>query len=159
MVNQNRFVILCCAITLCFFWGISQIYAEESTTIQYVGSEICGECHEDQYDNYSKFANKAHSYKSVMIMKKGLTEAEIKDCYRCHTTGYGQPGGFVSEAETPELKNTGCEVCHGPGGAHVESEDPEDIISEVSIDQCNLCHTTDRVDSFRYKPVLHAGAH
>jgi hypothetical protein len=91
-------------------------------------------------------------------MKKGLTEAEYQDCLSCHATGYGQPGGFISESETPHLKNAGCETCHGPGSLHVETEDPEDINSELTMEDCTRCHNSERVEAFNFKPVLFGGA-
>jgi hypothetical protein len=44
------------------------------------------------------------------------------ECLSCHTTGYGQPGGFVSVAETPKLVGVQCEVCHGPGAGYLKPE-------------------------------------
>lgn len=125
----------------------------------FVGSHACEKCHADQYASFLDYASKAHSYESVLVMRKGLTDSEYEECLKCHSTGYGQPGGFVSESETPELKNAGCEVCHGPGSVHADTQDPEDIIAEVGIEVCSTCHIPDRVNEFRYKPVLHGGAH
>ena len=126
---------------------------------KYVGSDACVECHEVEYENFTKYARKAHSFQTLKKMKKGLTSDELKGCYACHTTGYGQPGGFVSLEETPELKDAGCEVCHGAGGTHIETEDPDDLIGSVTIDICQKCHTQERVSAFRYKPMVHGGAH
>ena len=125
----------------------------------YVGSAVCSECHEKEYENFSTFAKKAHSFDSIMGLKKGLTEAEFKSCFECHTTGYGKPGGFISAEETPEFSNLGCESCHGPGSLHRESEDPEDIIRKVSIEHCTDCHNQERVAAFDFKPLVHGGAH
>jgi hypothetical protein len=38
------------------------------------------------------------------------------DCLPCHSTGHGQPGGFVSSRQTPHMGGVQCEACHGPGG-------------------------------------------
>jgi hypothetical protein len=132
---------------------------EEDALKTYVGSETCQGCHEDEFDSFTAYAKKATSYDSITVMAKGLTPAEIKACYACHTTGYGAPGGFISDSETPHLKNAGCEVCHGPGSLHVESEDSDDIIAELSIDACKACHRSDRVEAFKFRPLLHGGAH
>lgn len=150
------------AIALTFIllaWSPPPGLTEEDTTKRYVGSETCQGCHEEEYESFTAFAKKASSYDSVHIMAKGLTPDEIRECYVCHTTGYGMPGGFISETETPHLKNAGCEVCHGPGSLHVESEDYEDIISELTIDDCKSCHRSDRVEAFKFTPLLHGGAH
>ncbi|MBW1741843.1 MAG: cytochrome C [Deltaproteobacteria bacterium] len=152
--NQDRgWIHLIFFILMCFVCGTAA--AQQS----YVGSDSCMPCHEEEYENFTKYARKSHSFQSVLKMKKGLTSDEFKGCFVCHTTGYGQPGGFVSLEQTPELKDAGCEVCHGPGGQHIESEDPDDLLGKVTIDICQKCHTQERVSAFRYKPMVHGGAH
>jgi hypothetical protein len=125
----------------------------------YVGSETCSGCHQAQYDSFMKNSKKAHSYASIQKMEKKLTPAEFQECFTCHTTGYGQPGGFTSIAQTPDLKNPGCEVCHGPGSLHAESGDPAELGKKVSLDVCLTCHSSERVAAFGFKPILYAGAH
>jgi hypothetical protein len=134
-------------------------WAQDTKSRIYVGSDSCLPCHQAEYENYCKYARKSHSHQSVQKMEKGLTAVELKGCYACHTTGYGNPGGFVSVEQTPELKNAGCEVCHGPGGRHAETEDPDDIIRKITIDVCHKCHTEERVKAFRYTPIVHGGGH
>lgn len=41
-------------------------------------------------------------------------------CLPCHTTGYGQPGGFVSIEKTPQLAGVQCEMCHGAGEGYLK---------------------------------------
>jgi hypothetical protein len=154
--NGVAFSIVFTAVLL-LGWPLNRAASEEDKA--YVGSEACQDCHEDEYDKFRAYAKKSHSYDSIMRMKKGLTETEFKSCFECHTTGYGEPGGFRSEHDTPELKNAGCEVCHGPGSLHCESEDPEDILGTLSAEDCERCHCSDRVAAFDYKPLLHGGAH
>ncbi|HMA68036.1 MAG TPA: cytochrome c family protein [Desulfosalsimonadaceae bacterium] len=126
---------------------------------RFVGSQTCMSCHPKQYERFTQFARKAHSFESVKIMQKNLTDEELKGCYECHTTGYGQPGGFVSEEKTPHMKNNGCEVCHGPGSAHARTLNPEKIIADVDMDTCKTCHNSERVAAFDFKPMKFAGAH
>lgn len=139
-------------------WVSSAALAQAGT---YVGSKVCGECHEEEYESYSRYAKKARSFSAIEKMQDHLTSQEVKKCYGCHTTGYGSPGGFVSAEKTPELKDVGCEVCHGPGSDHVETEDIEDIWSEADDIRkvCSKCHTSERVEAFNFKPLLHGGAH
>lgn len=140
------------------FTGSFSVKAED---LSYVGSKKCFECHEEEYKNFIKFAKKAHSFNAVKRMSKDLSDKEIKTCYSCHTTGYGEPGGFIDEKKTPELKNGGCEVCHGPGSRHVQTEDAEDIIGngKLNLSICEKCHSNERVKAFEFKPLLHGGAH
>jgi hypothetical protein len=132
----------------------------QTQTATYVGSTVCKDCHEQEYENYSKFSKKAHSGESVKAMAKDLTPAELQECYACHATGYGKSGGFVSFEKTPELANAGCEVCHGPGSMHVdEGGDPAFIKVNLDIKDCETCHNPERVASFGFKPMLFGGAH
>ncbi|MCG8683818.1 MAG: cytochrome C [Desulfobacterales bacterium] len=134
----------------------STLYAQEKV---FIGSIQCKDCHEEQYDNFTKYSKKANSFSSIKKMEKKLLPGEYQECFQCHTTGFGQNGGFVSESGTPDLKNPGCEVCHGPGSLHAESQDPEDIITEIDIETCISCHNQDRVNEFNFKPLLYSGGH
>lgn len=131
-------------------------FAEDRT---YIGSEACKDCHELEYENFITFAKKAKSFDSIKKMEKKLTPEEYQACFECHTTGYGEKSGFLSEEKTPGLKNAGCEVCHGPGSLHADSEDPDLIEREISLDDCTTCHNEERVESFDFKPLLFGGAH
>lgn len=128
-------------------------------TINYVGSLACKACHPEEYANFTTYAKKSTSFQSIEKQMKHLTPEEIKRCYPCHTTGYGKPGGFVSPEATPHLKNAGCEVCHGPGAEHVRTGDPAAIIGNLSKKDCEVCHISERVKAFKYKPLIHGGAH
>lgn len=142
------------------FWNGSFYSAQAENIVKtYIGSEPCKECHESEYENFTTYAKKYKSFKSVKIREKGLTDQELKKCFECHTTGYGKPGGFKSEVETPHLKNLSCEACHGPGNIHAETEDPEDIKGSLSVKECEVCHDEKRVAAFNYKPLIYGGTH
>jgi hypothetical protein len=127
---------------------------------RYVGSAACADCHDEEYENFKKFSKKAHSGDSVKVMAGDLTRAELEECFVCHMTGFGKPGGFVSFEETPGLADAGCEVCHGPGYDHVDSGgDPELIVGDLSVADCEHCHNPERVAAFDFKPLLYGGAH
>jgi hypothetical protein len=119
----------------------------------------CKPCHEKEYRAFTAHAKKSSSYRSIERLRKELTDEEIRGCYACHTTGYGKPGGFISEEATPDLKNAGCEVCPGPGELHAGSRDPRDIKGHLTERDCEGCHTSERVKAFRYKPLIRGGAH
>ncbi len=137
----------------------SRAQQQNSPTPIYVGSEACKPCHEEEYASFVQHAKKSKSYRSIERLEKGLSEEDLKKCYGCHTTGYGKPGGFTSLEETPELKNAGCEVCHGPGSIHVKTETPESIKKQPTREDCESCHTSERVKAFRYRPLIHGGGH
>ncbi|MEW5736509.1 MAG: cytochrome c family protein [Thermodesulfobacteriota bacterium] len=124
----------------------------------YVGSKKCAECHKNQYDKFVQYSRKSKSFDAIRRMKR-LSPSETKQCYACHTTGYGVQTGFVSYEKTPYLADVGCEACHGPGKLHTETMDMAHIVKTVTIDVCEKCHDSKKVTSFLYKKVIYAGAH
>ncbi len=81
---------------------------------RYVGSKKCKTCHTKEYKSWEKTKH--------AVVFDNLSDAEKKDpeILKKRTTGYGKAGGFKSVEETPDLVNVGCEMCHGPGGKHVD---------------------------------------
>jgi hypothetical protein len=156
---KNRFLVSagCAGVAVLWLaWGVGA----QQVQATYVGSAVCGECHQEQYENFTKYAKKSHSDHSIKIMASDLTPQEVRECYGCHTTGYGQPGGFVSFEQTPDLGHAGCEVCHGPGSEHADQGgDPELIKRKLTMNDCTTCHNEERVGAFNFKPLLYGGAH
>ncbi len=125
----------------------------------YVGTAACRGCHETEHESFHSFAKKAHSFESIRKMRSRLTPAEFRGCLECHTTGYGRPGGFRSEGETPDLMNAGCEVCHGPGSRHVATAAANDIKGKLTREDCLPCHNKERIEAFNFKPMIYGGGH
>ena len=153
-------VALMALLSILFAWGPARpVPAQDEKMPRFVGTSVCKPCHEKEFKAFTSFAKKSSSFQSINRLRKELTAEEIKACYLCHTTGYGKPGGFVNEQLTPDLKNAGCEVCHGPGEFHIKTQDPRDIRGDLTEQDCEVCHTSERVKAFRYKPLIRGGAH
>lgn len=144
---------LCTALFVCCCTA-----AALAAPARYVGSAACEPCHSEQHENFQKYSSKARSWESVKKMLPKLTSSEARECYACHTTGYGQ-GGFESFEKTPELANLSCEACHGPGSVHAESGDTADIRRTPDVRNCITCHNEERVKNFKFKPMLYHGGH
>ena len=134
---------------------------------EYVGSKICKKCHLKQYKSWEatpmsqafeilRPGNRAEAKTAagLDVEKDYTTDAT---CLSCHTVGYGKPGGFVSETETPDRVGVGCESCHGAGSAFTvetvhslknkefKQADVEaaGMIVAVGEQQCVACHNAD----------------
>lgn len=109
----------------------------------YVGAERCKMCHLAQYRHW-RTTRMSNSWARA----QGDTAADGA-CAQCHATGHGRPNGFRSAAESPNLLNVQCEVCHGPGSAHValpvsnrDSETRRGTINRNRT-ECAACHESD----------------
>lgn len=105
--------------------------------LEYLGSKSCRVCHEEQYQKYKTFK---HSHAWQTLVDAG-SDAD-PECVVCHTVGFKYQGGFVSAKATPQLRNVGCEECHGPGSRHTESLGK--VKTEVpKPTNCTVCHTVE----------------
>lgn len=114
--------------SLMFTLSFPSLTAADGETAKYVGVKKCRMCHIKQYKSWKKtkmamsFENLKPGVNAEAKKKAGLDPDKNyttdKNCLKCHTTGYGKPGGFKSMAETPKLANIQCEACHGPGSMY-----------------------------------------
>tara|TARA_Y100000590_G_scaffold192329_2_gene218648 strand:- start:627 stop:2660 length:2034 start_codon:yes stop_codon:yes gene_type:complete len=122
----------------------------------YVGSDACRDCHSSEYQIWSQQAH-ALSTQSLGDQK------ENSDCLKCHTTGFGSPGGFPVNAalsDDMDLGRVGCESCHGPGSVHIAngSKKKESILaltdkcgSCVILEICSGCHDDANDPGFEFE--------
>jgi hypothetical protein len=109
---------------------------------RYAGSAACEACHtpESHIWKDSKHANGMETLRA-----KGFDADPY--CLRCHTTGYGGPGGYRTAAETPALGGIGCESCHGPSQAHATAPLREKTPARA-LQACLSCHDPENSPTF-----------
>ena len=160
MPSRTLVLFLLSGLCLCIAAAADTRAAEQMEDVPaYVGAKACESCHEDQYANFQRHSSKSHSWKSLEKMLPKLTAAEQRECFACHTTGYGKPGGFVSLEQTPDKANLSCETCHGPGSLHYETGEITAIRRKPDVKGCVTCHNVDRIQNFKFKPMLYHGGH
>ena len=107
------------------------------------GTKTCRDCHKPETAAWDK-SRHARAWKSL---EEHAAQTD-PDCQRCHATGYGLPGGFVSLARSPDRFNVGCEDCHGPSREHVREPKIHTGYFAQAGNQCLACH--DRENSPRF---------
>jgi len=109
--------------------------------LRYVGSANCASCHEYEY---SRWKTKAHADAFATLVKVGSDRDP--ECVICHVVGMDRASGFVTAEKTPEMKNVGCENCHGPGSEHVRTWGQAATVEPKST--CLDCHTPEHSSGF-----------
>lgn len=114
--------------------------------LQYVGSAKCKLCHEHEYA-YNKWAAlpHAHAYKTLVEINSQYDP----ECIGCHVVGIGYESGFISEKSPKDLRNVGCEVCHGPASRHIASGGEIEPAEPKSA--CIDCHTPEHDPDYERK--------
>ncbi|HEX5655981.1 MAG TPA: multiheme c-type cytochrome [Polyangiales bacterium] len=112
----------------------------------YVGSESCASCHQQAF---AWWRDTKHG-RAYATLERAHKEYNLS-CVSCHVTGYNQPGGStVTHVEN--LKNVGCENCHGPGSQHNEQPELAGLIAKSPTEAtCLGCHTHEHSDRFAYE--------
>lgn len=112
----------------------------------YVGSAQCASCHQPAYRWWQGHPH-GRAYATLQERHK---EFHLT-CVGCHVTGYERPGGStVTHLRDGALTNVGCEVCHGPGSAHVAAPATANIQRGVTERLCTACHNEEHSDLFNF---------
>lgn len=109
----------------------------------YASDSVCKTCHTETHDVWSN-SRHAKAYSTLLRVNKAFDP----ECLKCHTTGFDKPGGFISEVDTPDLKNVQCEVCHGPGLMHADS--PKPGFGAQANQACQQCHVKNHSPRFDF---------
>jgi hypothetical protein len=98
----------------------------------FLGSEGCGACHEEQLD----FWKRTKHVSAFSTLVKSGDEAR-PECVVCHSYGYGVT---FADVRVPErFRDVQCESCHGFKAAHAENPKLSRL-GTVSEDACWGCH-------------------
>ena len=128
---------------LCYFCNIGfrtadTFAGDKDEQAVYVGWGKCEPCHAALVEAYGGF-KRSRNFRILEMRRRDHDQ----QCLPCHTTGYGEPGGFVSVEKTPHLTNVQCETCHGPASLHINATTREEKKNTLSIPRnlCTRCHT------------------
>jgi hypothetical protein len=111
----------------------------------YIGWKGCEACHGKVAEAWKK-----HRHAAAFEHLKKSGQEDLPSCLRCHSTGYGQPGGFIDNELTPELAGVQCEECHGPGRQHAAAPESGHITAAPDVATCRQCHTASQDPGFDY---------
>ena len=157
---------------------------DDEPKFKYVGSKSCKMCHSSvEHKSWTK----TKMGQAFDTLKPGnAKEAKVKHnldpekdytqdatCLKCHTTGFGHPGGYVipdpkdkkAVRRAAKLENVGCESCHGPGSEYnklfreiLQTKRKYKIeelyaagLQKITKDTCTSCHN-------EHSPTIDAGA-
>jgi peroxiredoxin len=98
----------------------------------YSGEEFCSVCHREQHATWL-LTNHASAWETLVEHGKDRDP----ECLKCHTVGFGQPGGFDPAQRQEHLRGVQCENCHGRGGPH---QSPEFASAAGFEKTCLGCH-------------------
>ncbi len=111
---------------------LGTVTTEPSQNPEYTGSRACRRCHLREYRSWQQTAHAQifsllepgvrPEAKEKVNLHADVDYRETELCLGCHTVGYGEPSGFVSLEETPDLAGVGCETCHGAGGDYIHDD-------------------------------------
>ncbi len=114
---------------------------------QYASSAACVSCHRDRF---SAWVLDPHA--RALDALRLRDQAQNPECIACHTTGFGQPGGFGTpdDAALSRWKGVQCEACHGPLGAHPGDGRPLPVPDAATCTGCHDPANSPQFDPERY---------
>jgi 2',3'-cyclic-nucleotide 2'-phosphodiesterase (5'-nucleotidase family) len=110
----------------------------------YLGAGACMTCHTAEFNSYVTTGH-AGAYRTLSAQ----SVQRDAGCIGCHSTGYGERGGFPGIRRIGaqlDLIDVQCEACHGPGTEHNRDGSYVDIARE----SCVRCHTKEQDPDFDF---------
>src|SRR5262249_43239725 len=123
---------------------VSAVAGDSKSDFCVAGTDACLKCHADDCEQWS---STRHSKAWATLVEKAAQMDPY--CQHCHTTGYGEPGGFQSTATGAQRQNVGCESCHGPAQAHVLRPATRTLYD--ARDRCAQCHDHENSPKFQFE--------
>gem|GEM_PF-721629 len=125
----------------------------------YAGVDVCVGCHPAEYGQWGRTAHTG-AYKTL----REHAEHRNPDCLTCHSTGFGEPGGFADPSAARGLLNVQCEACHGPMAQHAREGASGGGLAPsrgvtVTERTCEGCHDPVNSPEFDYAEYLPRVAH
>lgn len=119
----------------------------------YATGAKCVSCHSHQVAAWAVRPN--HARAMEVLFERG--EQQNPECVGCHSTGFGQPGGFgtVDSKTLQTWGNVQCEACHGPLGGHPRN--PQATPQAITEQTCTGCHDAANSPDFdfeRYRAAI-----
>ncbi|HCC53597.1 MAG TPA: hypothetical protein DEQ20_01515 [Desulfobulbaceae bacterium] len=114
----------------------------------YAGSTSCQNCHAPQFKNW---LNTRHASAYDTLERKG--QQFNTKCLPCHVTGVLNQAGEIALSLHKDLRQVGCENCHGPASQHAAKPQSARPLQPTK-DTCLRCHTTDHDDKFIFPEAL-----
>lgn len=106
--------------------------------------KICKTCHPRIHQTW-EHSRHGHAYNTLRKINKAFDP----ECLVCHVVGLNEPGGFISEIDTPDLMNVQCEVCHGSALEH--SQAPTAGFGKDAKQACKKCHVKNHSPRFNFE--------
>ena len=124
----------------------------------WAGSDSCVACHKQQHLQWSSTSH-AHAWQTLVNEKRHMD----RDCFSCHATGVGKPGGPKEPKDVLGLRDVQCEACHGAAKSHIARPDLVKPLRDPGIEVCRDCHDGEqdggRFDFETYRPkIVHGRA-
>jgi len=117
--------------------GTPSVPGNSGLTGKFIGAKECSICHSKLYESWSETR---HAKAFERLEELGQEKNEV--CLACHSTGFGQAGGFADRATTDALANVGCEACHGAALDHRANVEDRTLRppKSMSAEVCGQCH-------------------
>lgn len=118
---------------------------KKSAQSQFAGWQACVGCHAEKVTGWQGNSH-AKAYMSLISSKQQFN----LNCLTCHVTDNKTTDQQRMLNLADDLKNVGCEACHGPGRAHAANPTKSRVIAKPSTEVCQTCHTPERDNAFDY---------